>query len=100
MAVTLDQAMERLNADDDEKEEVQLALDHATAVVELEVLGNDRGFVSKNEKFDELREKMLDRAILQTLTNFYLHASGDTKQNSTNAASLDALLNYTRKPSI
>lgn len=100
MAITIDQAMDHLNADDDEKEKVQLALDHAKALVKLEVIKNDGEFKSKDEDFDALREELLDRVTLQALSNNYLHASGDTKQNSNNSSSEDSMLSYTRVPSI
>lgn len=100
MAISIDQAMDHLNADDDEKEKVQLALDHAKALVKLEVIKNDGEFKSKDEDFDALREELLDRVTLQALSNNYLHASGDTKQNSTNSSSEDSMLSYTRVPSI
>lgn len=100
MAITLQDAMEHLNADDDEKEKVELALKHAQSLTNLEIYGNDGDFKNNDEKFKEQRQDMVDRVTLQALTNFYLHASGDTKQNSTNASSQDALINYTRVPSI
>lgn len=100
MAIDIDQAMDHLNADDDEKEKVKLALDHAKALVKLEVIKNDGEFKSKDEDFDALREELLDRVTLQALSNNYLHASGDTKQNSANSSSEDSMLSYTRVPSI
>lgn len=100
MAITIDQAMDHLNADEDERDKVELALGHAKALVQLEVMKNDGDFKSKDSDFDELREELLDRVTLQALSNNYLHASGDTKQNSTNSSSEDSMLSYTRVPSV
>lgn len=100
MAITVDQAMEHLNADDDEREKVELALKHAQAMVQMEVYKNDGEFKSKDADFNSLREDMLDRVVLQALSNNYLHAEGDVKQNSNNSSSEDSLLSYTRVPSV
>lgn len=100
MAISIEQAMDHLNADDDEQEKVQLALDHAKAMVQLEINGNDGDFKAKEQEFDGLRSELIDRVTLQALANFYLNASGDAKQNSTNSSSEDSLLSYTRVPSV
>lgn len=100
MAIDIKQALDHLNADDDEKEKVQLALDHAKAIVQMEIKENDGDFKAESDNFNSLREEMIDRVTLQVLANNYLHASGDAKQSSTSSSSLDSLLNYTRVPSI
>ncbi|QHJ84109.1 MAG: hypothetical protein [Caudoviricetes sp.] len=100
MAITIDQAMDHLNADDDEREKVELALKHAQSMVKMEVLGNDKDFKAKYGDFDDLRSDMLDRVTLQVLANNYLHAAGDAKQNSTSSSSEDSMLSYTRVPSV
>lgn len=99
MAVTIEQAMDHLNADDDEKGKVQLALTHAIDAVNLMLYGNDKN-IKADYNFYKRRESFADRAVLEMLANEYLHAAGDAKQNSTSLSSLDSFINYTREPSV
>lgn len=100
MAITLEQAMEHLNADDDEKEKVELALKHAQTLVDVEIKGNDYGFKFSDPKLEQQREDIIDRNILQVMANNYLHPDGATKTVFNNMSSQDSIANYMRVPSV
>lgn len=93
MAATVDQLMTQLNAEDFEKEFLELCLKQANAYV--------RRFINRDDvdKLDEDAQDIFDRIVLEVASNFYLNRDGSAKGVNRSYSGLNYLVDSLRNPS-
>jgi len=95
MAVTIDDFKNQINADSDE--EVDKYFDDAVDYVNLKLQIIDGQYANTRSNY---LESVIDRAILEVATGFYLRRDGTPVSGTVNSSSLDTLMDYVRNPSI